>query len=185
MGCNKRRQRERNTRGVAGRLAGQKGPRGDDVADGVADEHQRVGNGLFRVSTDVGGEQRIENAGAGADGVEKVNGKERRPGERVMTEYGADMLSGLRSWNASPSTEEFQLAYYNMCYRVHDCIPAMIGEQVWNFAEFQTAANHIFRVDGNNKGIFTRDRKPKAIAGVLKTRWDRINVEQEHAGCKK
>lgn len=103
----------------------------------------------------------------------------------LMTEYGADTLSGLRSWNASPWSEDYQVAYYDMCHRVHDRIPAIIGEQVWNFADFQTAANHIFRVDGNKKGIFTRDRKPKAIAGVLKKRWDQINVEQEYAGCKK
>jgi beta-glucuronidase len=41
---------------------------------------------------------------------------------------------------------------------------------VWNFADFQTS-QHVFRVDGNKKGIFTRDRRPKSSAQVLKQRW--------------
>ncbi|CAK7235504.1 hypothetical protein SBRCBS47491_009315 [Sporothrix bragantina] len=90
----------------------------------------------------------------------------------VMTEYGADTMSGMRSHYCTPWSEDYQVAYYNMCHRVHDRVPEVVGEQVWNFADFQTAANHIFRVDGNKKGIFTRDRKPKAIAAVLRERWN-------------
>ncbi|CAK7204299.1 hypothetical protein SEUCBS139899_007054 [Sporothrix eucalyptigena] len=90
----------------------------------------------------------------------------------VMTEYGADTMSGFRSYYNAPWSEDFQVAYYNMCHAVHDRFPEVVGEQVWNFADFQTAATHIFRVDGNKKGIFTRDRKPKAIAGVLRERWN-------------
>ncbi|MBP3240236.1 MAG: hypothetical protein J6M92_06795 [Oribacterium sp.] len=32
----------------------------------------------------------------------------------------------------------------------------------------------IFRVGGNKKGIFTRDRQPKSAAFVLKKRWEEI-----------
>ncbi|MGO7984267.1 glycoside hydrolase family 2 TIM barrel-domain containing protein, partial [Rhizobium johnstonii] len=49
-------------------------------------------------------------------------------------------------------------------------IPAMVGEQVWNFADFQTSAGFV-RVDGNKKGVFTRDRRPKAAAHALRARW--------------
>jgi beta-glucuronidase len=50
----------------------------------------------------------------------------------------------------------------------------MVGEQVWNFADFQTSVG-IFRVDGNKKGVFTRDRRPKAAAHYLKSRWSGLN----------
>ena len=49
-------------------------------------------------------------------------------------------------------------------------IDAVVGEQVWNFADFQTSQG-IIRVDGNKKGVFTRDRRPKAAAFALRERW--------------
>ncbi|MBQ9348574.1 MAG: hypothetical protein IJT94_14760, partial [Oscillibacter sp.] len=45
------------------------------------------------------------------------------------------------------------------------------GELVWNFADFQTSEG-IFRVNGNRKGVFTRNRQPKSAAFVLKKRWE-------------
>lgn len=57
-----------------------------------------------------------------------------------------------------------------MNHRVFDSIDAVVGEQVWNFADFQTA-QMVFRVDGNKKGAFTRDRRPKAAAHLLRKRW--------------
>ncbi|KIW68447.1 hypothetical protein PV04_04390 [Phialophora macrospora] len=88
----------------------------------------------------------------------------------IMTEYGADTLVGLHSLHDLPWSEDFQVRFYEMYHRVHDRVESMVGEQVWNFADFQTSVQ-IFRVDGNKKGIFTRDRKPKAVAHVLKERW--------------
>ena len=48
---------------------------------------------------------------------------------------------------------------------------------MWNFADFQTNAG-IIRVDGNKKGMFTRDRKPKAAACAVRERWLRLRDEQ-------
>ena len=48
------------------------------------------------------------------------------------------------------------------------------GELAWNFADFQTTEG-IMRVDGNHKGVFTRDRQPKAAAVVFKDRWEKKN----------
>ena len=50
-----------------------------------------------------------------------------------------------------------------MYHRVFDRVDAVVGEQVWNFADFATAPG-VMRVDGNKKGVFTRDRRPKARA---------------------
>jgi beta-glucuronidase len=60
-----------------------------------------------------------------------------------------------------------------MSHRVFDRIEAVVGEQVWNFADFATVAG-VMRVGGNKKGVFTRDRKPKAAAYLLHRRWRRL-----------
>jgi beta-glucuronidase len=91
----------------------------------------------------------------------------------IMTEYGADTIAGQHSVLGQPWTEEYQVDYLDMNHRVFDRIDSFIGEQVWNFADFQTAVG-IIRVDGNKKGVFTRDRKPKAAAHVLRRRWTQL-----------
>jgi beta-glucuronidase len=88
----------------------------------------------------------------------------------IITEYGADTLPGLHSLGAEPWSEEYQVEYLDMNHRVFDRIDAVVGEQVWNFADFATTSG-IMRVGGNKKGVFTRDRQPKAAAHALRRRW--------------
>ncbi|GAB3715182.1 beta-glucuronidase [Nocardiopsis nanhaiensis] len=88
----------------------------------------------------------------------------------IITEYGADTISGLHAVNPGPWTEEYQVEYLDMNHRVFDRIDAVIGEHVWNFADFQTTSG-IMRVGGNKKGVFTRDRQPKSAAFALRRRW--------------
>lgn len=88
----------------------------------------------------------------------------------IITEYGADTIAGLHSLYETPWSEEFQAAFLEMYHRVFDRIEAVVGEHVWNFADFQTATG-VIRVDGNKKGVFTRDRRPKAAAHILRKRW--------------
>jgi beta-glucuronidase len=88
----------------------------------------------------------------------------------IITEYGADTYAGLHSVQAGPWSEEYQVAYLEMNHRVFDRIDAVVGEHVWNFADFATTAG-ITRVGGNRKGVFTRDRQPKAAAWALRRRW--------------
>ncbi len=88
----------------------------------------------------------------------------------IMTEYGPDTMPGFHSIYEQPWSEEYQAAFLAMYHRVFDRVDAMVGEQVWNFADFQTS-NGIMRVDGNKKGVFTRDRKPKPAAFALRQRW--------------
>jgi beta-glucuronidase len=88
----------------------------------------------------------------------------------VMTEYGADTQAGLHSLTSEPWSEEFQTDLLAMYHRVFDRIDAVVGEQIWNFADFATRSG-ISRVDGNKKGVFTRDRRPKAAAHALRRRW--------------
>nr|WP_145402229.1 beta-glucuronidase [Paenibacillus xylanexedens] len=91
----------------------------------------------------------------------------------MMTEYGADTVAGLHDVEPVMFTEEYQVDFYKANHEVFDEFPQFVGEQVWNFADFATSQG-IIRVQGNKKGIFTRDRKPKAIAHELKRRWTSI-----------
>ncbi|MBD2766082.1 beta-glucuronidase [Kocuria sp. cx-455] len=88
----------------------------------------------------------------------------------IMTEYGADTVAGMHSIYDQPFTEDYQVAFLDMYHRVFDRVECMIGEHVWNFADFQTKYGYA-RVDGNKKGAFTRDRRPKAGARALRQRW--------------
>jgi beta-glucuronidase len=88
----------------------------------------------------------------------------------IMTEYGADTLEGLHDVFPGPWTEAYQAALLEMSHRVFDRIDAVVGEQVWNFADFGTVPG-VLRVGGNKKGIFTRERRPKAAAYTLRRRW--------------
>jgi beta-glucuronidase len=94
----------------------------------------------------------------------------RRDKPIIMTEYGADTQPGLHSLTSQPWSEEYQVDFLSMYHRVFDRVDAVIGEQIWNFADFATTSG-IMRVDGNKKGVFTRDRRPKAAAHVLRRRW--------------
>ena len=106
---------------------------------------------------------------------EEFNGwNQRCPGKPiVMTEYGADTVAGLHDVDPVMFTEEFQVEYLRANHEVFDEFPNFVGEQVWNFADFNTSQG-IIRVQGNKKGIFTRDRKPKYAAHELRKRWQSI-----------
>jgi beta-glucuronidase len=88
----------------------------------------------------------------------------------IVTEYGADTLAGLHSVTPQPWSEEYQVEFLAMNHRVFDRVDAVVGEHVWNFADFATSSG-ITRVDGNKKGVFTRDRRPKSAAFALRRRW--------------
>ncbi len=91
----------------------------------------------------------------------------------MFTEYGADTVAGMHEATPVMFTEEYQVDYYKMNSKVFDEFDFVIGEQVWNFADFATSQG-IMRVQGNKKGIFTRDRKPKMVAHYLRDRWGGI-----------
>ncbi|MGL4676335.1 MAG: beta-glucuronidase [Brevinema sp.] len=91
----------------------------------------------------------------------------------MFTEYGADTIAGFHDTTPLMFSEEYQVEYLKINHAVVDRYPTFIGEQVWNFADFATSQS-IMRVQGNKKGIFTRDRKPKLAAHYFKDRWNTI-----------
>ena len=103
--------------------------------------------------------------------AELVEWEKVAPGKPMMfTEYGADTVAGLHDTTPVMFSEEYQVACLRANHEVVDEFPNFVGEQVWNFADFQTSQS-IIRVQGNKKGVFTRDRKPKMAAHMLRERW--------------
>lgn len=101
----------------------------------------------------------------------EVDGWVEREGKPIIfTEYGGDTMAGVHSVTPWPWSEEYQVELLDMYHRVFDRVDAVVGEQVWNFADFATGPG-VLRVDGNKKGVFTRDRRPKAAAWALRRRW--------------
>jgi len=88
----------------------------------------------------------------------------------VVTEFGAEAVAGLHQEPPVMFTEEFQVEFLKRYFRAFDQLDFVIGEHVWCFADFATK-QELSRVTGNRKGVFTRQRQPKAAAHLLRERW--------------
>lgn len=95
----------------------------------------------------------------------------------VISEYGADTIAGEHAVVATPFTEEYQCEFIQRYSEVFDACPNVVGEQIWNFADFETKPG-LMRMGGNKKGVFTRARKPKALAHQLRQRWSKKNTNE-------
>lgn len=96
----------------------------------------------------------------------------------IMSEFGADAIAGLHTVVDQPWSEDYQAALIAMYQRVFDRIDSVVGEHIWAFADFQ-AMSITQRVDGNKKGVFTRDRRPKAAVSAIRERWMSLQKESE------
>lgn len=88
----------------------------------------------------------------------------------MFTEYGCDNLAGVNTLPAVQWSENYEVDYLKEYHRIFDLHECVMGEQLWNFADFRTTEG-IWRVNGNKKGVFTRDREPKMAAFYLRERW--------------
>ena len=91
----------------------------------------------------------------------------------IFTEYGADTLGTEHKLPSVMWSQEYQDEYLKMTNEVFDSYDFIKGEQIWNFADFQTTEG-ILRVNGNKKGVFTRARQPKDAAYLLRERWKKL-----------
>ncbi len=106
------------------------------------------------------------------DGWNEIRGE--RP--MIFTEYGADTLSSEHKLPSVMWSQEYQNEYLDMNHKVFDSYDFVQGELVWNFADFQTTEG-IMRVNGNKKGVFTRQRQPKDAAYLFRDRWTKLPVD--------
>lgn len=93
----------------------------------------------------------------------------------MITEYGADTVAGIHNCVPEMFSEEFQMEYFKRINEVLDSFDFIVGEQVWNFADFATLQG-CMRVDGNKKGLLTRDRRPKLAAHYFRQRWETLKL---------
>ncbi|XP_046834225.1 beta-glucuronidase [Vespa crabro] len=97
----------------------------------------------------------------------------------LMSEYGADTLPGQHELPSYIWSEEYQTEMFSKHFEAFDRLRYegfFIGEFIWNFADFRTAQTY-YRVGGNKKGIFTRDRQPKMVAHHVRKRYYALEME--------
>jgi beta-glucuronidase len=103
---------------------------------------------------------------------------DRYPKPMILSEFGADALSG---WHALPEemfSEEYQAEFLTRYIELTNTKPYIVGQHVWNMCDFKTS-QAVHRVGAMNlKGVFTRDRRPKLAAHRLRELWGKKN----HAG---
>lgn len=89
----------------------------------------------------------------------------------LVTELGADAVAGHHAEPPEMFSEEYQAELIAASLRVLDAKPYVAGQHVWNLCDFKTPQS-ILRPHGiNQKGVFTRDRRPKLAAHRLRNLW--------------
>ena len=88
----------------------------------------------------------------------------------IVAEYGTESIPGLHHDPPLMFTEEYQCEMLTRYHDVFDKFDFVVGEHVWCFADFMMQ-QHLSRVMGCRKGVFTRQRDPKAAAHMLRKRW--------------
>lgn len=89
----------------------------------------------------------------------------------IITEFGADTLSGQHSHPPAMWSEEYQVELIRRYLESAATRPFVAGMHIWNFADFKTAQGGMRAGSMNHKGVFTRDRQPKMAAHYLRERW--------------
>jgi beta-glucuronidase len=96
----------------------------------------------------------------------------------ILTEFGADTLSGHHAQPPEMFSEEYQADILEQSIQVLRGKPYVVGEHVWNLCDFKTSQG-VRRMGGMNlKGVFTRDRRPKLAAHRLRELWHQKGAEQ-------
>lgn len=88
----------------------------------------------------------------------------------VLTEFGAESIPGLHAMPSQTFTEEYQS---ELLLKTLDTLkekPFVVGAHIWAFCDFQVGQSTT-RIMYNRKGIFTRDRHPKASAYDIRKYW--------------
>ena len=88
----------------------------------------------------------------------------------VMTEFGADAIAGHHSMYCLQFTEEFQAEMLKTYIQLFQGRTDIAGMHIWHFADFSTNQDPL-RVQGNRKGIFSRNREPKIAAYAVRKLW--------------
>ena len=123
-----------------------------------------------------------QESGRLADGFEKFGEILDKTFERfkkpiIVTEFGADAIAGHHSLPAEMFSEEYQLEFLEGYIKEMNKRDYVVGQHIWNMCDFKTAQGIKRPMAINFKGVFTRDRRPKMAAHMLKRIWNAENKE--------
>ncbi|MFX1446342.1 MAG: beta-glucuronidase [Promethearchaeota archaeon] len=108
--------------------------------------------------------------------IDKFYQKYKKP--IILTEFGADAIPGWHSQPPEMFSEEYQVDFLKKYIELINSKPYVIGQHIWNMCDFKTPQG-IHRVGAYNyKGVFTRDRRPKMAAHLLKKLWNQKQDKQ-------
>ncbi len=103
--------------------------------------------------------------------LDRIHARYQKP--LLLSEFGADAVAGTHAEPSEMFSEEYQAEMIASIIALLREKPYMMGEHVWNLCDFKTG-QAIHRVGGMNyKGVFTRDRRPKQAARVLRALWSK------------
>ena len=89
----------------------------------------------------------------------------------LLSEFGADTIAGVHAQPPEMFSEEYQAEFIERSIDILRGKPWVAGEHIWNLCDFKTG-QAVHRVGGMNlKGVFTRDRRPKMAAHMLRRLW--------------
>lgn len=89
----------------------------------------------------------------------------------LLTEFGTDTIPGMHALPPEMFSEEYQVEFLTRYIELLNSRAFVAGQHVWNLCDFKTG-QAVHRVGGFNfKGVFTRDRRPKAAAHRLRELW--------------
>ena len=89
----------------------------------------------------------------------------------ILSEFGADAISGAHAQPPEMFSEEYQAEMIIRTIQLLREKPYVIGEHVWNMCDFKTSQGVTRAGALNHKGVFTRDRRPKLAAHRLREFW--------------
>ncbi|MBW8813961.1 MAG: beta-glucuronidase [Caulobacterales bacterium] len=89
----------------------------------------------------------------------------------IYTEFGADAVAGMHSQPPAMWTEDYQADIIETYWQVLRKHPYVVGTHPWAFADFRTGQSTMRVGALNQKGVFTRDRRPKLAAHRLRSLW--------------
>jgi beta-glucuronidase len=89
----------------------------------------------------------------------------------LLSEFGADAIAGMHAQPPEMWTEEYQAEMIRRYLAVVRSKPYIVGQHIWNLCDFKTGQGVMRAGAVNHKGIFTRDRRPKLAAHVVRELW--------------
>lgn len=101
--------------------------------------------------------------------LEQINERQGKP--IMLTEFGCDTTAGHHAEPPEMFSEEYQADFLESYLAMMDTKPYVAGQHVWNLTDFKTGQGVLRPNSLNQKGVLTRDRRPKLAAHRLRAVW--------------